>query len=316
MLSFAISHSNCWPLPSQHNEKDAFLLDRYSVSCTLTCYLLIFITLTLPHIDLSCARDMQLFKKEETTKLTSREPLFVYAPTFSLKDPTEIPSAPTDDKPPSTPSTSTYRDSTLASLGKMRFRPLPGTNDEGEAIARLWSAAKPCCLHGEQASKLSLLQGTLARPEEGLGSPIMLHIATHGFFYSPDKQVQITTEVKAAPPTDNPFPVPLHGGRRTDPMLCSGVALAGANTYLDDKVAPETIGDGILTSYEIAQLALHQTQLVVLSACDTGLGIAMAGEGVLVSIPSLKPFPHMYIRVCGKLSYLQVLESFLSACIR
>ena len=111
-------------------------------------------------IDLSCARDMQLFIKEDTTKLTPREPLFVYAPTFSLSDPTS-PSASIDDKAPSTPSTSTYRDSTLASLGKMRFRPLPGTKDEGEAIARLWSAAKPCCLHGEQASKLTLLQGTL-----------------------------------------------------------------------------------------------------------------------------------------------------------
>ena len=123
----------------------------------------------------------------------------------------------------------------------------------------------------------------------------MLHIATHGFFYSPDKQIQTTIEVKAALPTDSPFPVPLHGGRRTDPMLCSGVALAGANTYLDDKVASEQIGDGILMSYEIAQLALHQTQLVVLSACDTGLGIAMAGEGVLVYSPLYQVFPsHRY----------------------
>lgn len=67
-------------------------------------------------------------------------------------------------------------------------------------------------------------------------------------------------------------------------MQRSGVALAGAqatvNAWKDGRIPPET-EDGILTAEDVATLDLKTVWMVVLSACDTGLGEARAGEGVL-----------------------------------
>lgn len=63
-------------------------------------------------------------------------------------------------------------------------------------------------------------------------------------------------------------------------MLRSGLIMAGANPYwLKEKVA-QNEEDGILTSYEISQMDLSDTKLVVLSACETGLGVVNTVEGV------------------------------------
>lgn len=65
-----------------------------------------------------------------------------------------------------------------------------------------------------------------------------------------------------------------------DPMKRSGLILAGANHVWKGGERYEDVEDGILMASEIAQLDLHNTELVVLSACETGLGEIKGNEGV------------------------------------
>lgn len=91
-------------------------------------------------------------------------------------------------------------------------------------------------------------------------SPVILHVATHGFFI-PDSVATDSTK------------------NSLDPLFRSGLALAGANRMWNSTV-PMGAEDGILTAYEVANLDLSQTRLVVLSACETALGDLRGPEGV------------------------------------
>jgi CHAT domain-containing protein len=101
-------------------------------------------------------------------------------------------------------------------------------------------------------------------------SPPVLHIATHGFFWT----------IKNNP--GNNFAM------QQDPMFRSGLVLAGRNNIANNKITIEDKEDGILTSYEIAQLDLSNTGLVVLSACETALGDLEGNEGVIGLQSALK----------------------------
>jgi CHAT domain-containing protein len=98
-------------------------------------------------------------------------------------------------------------------------------------------------------------------------SPRILHIATHGFFL-PDRLPSRGGETLATHPLE------------TNPLLRSGLALAGANAWLDGAALPEEADDGLLTAEDVTGMNLAGTELVVLSACDTGLGEYRSGEGV------------------------------------
>ena len=125
-------------------------------------------------------------------------------------------------------------------------------------------------------------------------SPRILHIATHGYFFADPDQANsaksgvahdsATSErtAKAASPkpkvafeTNEPvFKISDH------PMLRSGLIMAGGNAAWQGQQTLEGREDGILTAYEISQMNLSNTELVVLSACETGLGEIQGNEGV------------------------------------
>ena len=100
----------------------------------------------------------------------------------------------------------------------------------------------------------------------------LLHIATHAFYW-PEKEV-VTTD------KDFLFMPNMPQRYKEDKaMTRSGLILAGANNALRGMKLPEDVNDGILTAKEIAQLDLRGLDLVVLSACQTGLG-EVTGDGV------------------------------------
>ena len=113
-------------------------------------------------------------------------------------------------------------------------------------------------------------------------SPKMLHIATHGFFLE-DQEHDLDDEFRFSNLTkaDDTILSRWHAAHKLEnPMLRSGLALAGANTWLKGGDPPAEAEDGILTAEDVTGMDLNGTELVVLSACETGLGEVKIGEGV------------------------------------
>jgi CHAT domain-containing protein len=153
----------------------------------------------------------------------------------------------------------------------LRFRSLPGFAREAQVVGKL--------LGDQPGWKLE----TLARgeaTEEALtqvARPRLLYCITHGFFLqdvdrSPAKLG--LRELEMAGPVRRRLP-----NFGEDPRLRSGLALAGANQWQERSA--KGLSDGLLTALEVEQLDLWGTELVVLSACETGLGQVQVGEGVL-----------------------------------
>ncbi|WP_235489667.1 CHAT domain-containing protein, partial [Frankia sp. AvcI1] len=167
--------------------------------------------------------------------------------------------------------------------GTPYFPALPSTRSEGQAIADLLAVAP---LLGTDA-----LKGFVA----DVRSPLVLHLATHGLFLpeptSADTSHYETFYVLDVPgegvfPLAGEFPaaaetpagLPATG---TDPLLRSALALAGINTWLSGGATPPSAIDGMLTADDVCALDLRHTRLVVLSACETGLGANRREEGVV-----------------------------------
>jgi CHAT domain-containing protein len=143
----------------------------------------------------------------------------------------------------------------------MSFAPLEDTKGEGESIARMLSAKSisTVTLTDSKATKAEIL---------GADDANLVHIATHGF-YLPDKEASSLSAADLGLDSDDSRNMLLE--QKSNPMYRSGLALAGAN---DDQKS------GVLYASEIAGLDLSRTRLVVLSACDTGVGDLESGDGV------------------------------------
>lgn len=134
---------------------------------------------------------------------------------------------------------------------------LPGTKKEVELIDSLYS-------ENDRVRDTYFLNDALEGTVKAVKSPNILHIATHGFFLELDPDEQ----------SDDKYV--------QNPLLRSGLILAGANNFISTgEIVSEANGDdGILTAYEAMNMDLDKTDVVVLSACETGLGEIKNGEGV------------------------------------
>lgn len=207
---------------------------------------------------LSAGRDFLRFALTTTREPTA--PLVAADPDFNLGMPSEIPTSNVADV--------VTRHSRDLSDANQHFTRLPGTHQEGEHVAAL--------LKVEPLLDKDVLESRI----KACRSPHILHIATHGFFL-PDQKRDSSKNQLGGVPWDSFVDSNLsHLAELENPLLRSGLALAGANTWLEGKPLPPEAEDGILTAEDITSMDLLDTDLVVLSACETGLGEVHVGEGV------------------------------------
>lgn len=148
---------------------------------------------------------------------------------------------------------------------------LPGTLQEVKRISSIVTAldwkTELYINHTATEDHLKMLSGSNA--------PVILHIATHGYYYpevqEDHERSRMITEGK------NIFQLSKH------PLMRSGILLSGANQKWKGQSEEDSpdIEDGIVTALDIANLDFNRTELVVLSACETGLGDVVSGEGVM-----------------------------------
>ena len=206
---------------------------------------------------LSTGRDLLRFTSK--TSRSFEAPVVLADPDFDLDAEGTISLAP-EEQPPSHHSRDLNR-------SVLRFNRLTGARQEGEQVGDQLKV-KP--LLAEAA-----LEGTLKR----LRSPCILHLATHGFFL-PAQPRNPNTDLLNNNYSEGRLGGRLFGQRLENPLLRSGLALAGANSWLKGKTLRPEAEDGLLTAEDVTGLDLLDTELVVLSACDTGLGDVQVGEGV------------------------------------
>ena len=199
------------------------------------------------------------------------------------------------------------RSAEITEFSKLQLAPLPGTKIEAESVKAVASSAQwnTEIYEGERASKEKVTQAK---------APAVLHLATHGFFLGAEPEA---TSKAASPGASSkqtggmlaslrsifgssPGNAQAERGmqvvaaasgsesssnfiRAMNPMRQSGLALAGGQSTLEAWAKgrfPDTRNDGILTAEEVAALDLDGTWLVTLSACETGVGKVVSGEGV------------------------------------
>lgn len=139
---------------------------------------------------------------------------------------------------------------------------LPGTKVEIDGVAKVLKTS------GYQVIQVMAKDAT-EKNIKSLKAPSLVHIATHGYFLQ-----------DAGEGEGSVFGVNAESASR-NPLLRSGLILAGAGKSITGGGSDITSNDnGILTAYEAMNLDLEGTNLVILSACETGLGDIKSGEGV------------------------------------
>jgi CHAT domain-containing protein/tetratricopeptide (TPR) repeat protein len=233
---------NLIPFAALVDERGRYAVERYSISY------------------LTSGRDLLRLQVKRESK---DGPLVVAGPDFGRRSQVVASPLKIDQLEPS--EVESKEESTRSVITDIYFQPLPGAAEEGEELRELLPGAT--LLTKRQATKAALGQ---------MRSPRLLHIATHGFFLE-DQEMASTGRRGYLLLSDDPErlinEVEQSSRRIENPLLRSGLVLAGANEQKEED-------NGILTALEVTGLNLWGTRLVVLSACDTGVGEVKNGDGV------------------------------------
>jgi antitoxin component YwqK of YwqJK toxin-antitoxin module/CHAT domain-containing protein len=146
-------------------------------------------------------------------------------------------------------------------LERFGFSELPGTKTETEEITKILEK-------NNWLTNLYLSDRALEEELKSVANPSVLHIATHGFFLDDVQKAEGSLELGVRSEVS-----------RENPLLRSGLLLTGAAQTARGEIN-SGIENGIFTAYEAMNLNLQKTELVVLSACETGRGEVKNGEGV------------------------------------
>nr|WP_319494089.1 CHAT domain-containing protein [uncultured Desulfobacter sp.] len=213
------------------------------------------------------ARDVINFNDTATAKSL---PLIIADPDFDLCLSPEAPQTPSracrshsEDGPRFTECIRTFFDDEWPG-----FPRLEGAREEGRHVQELLGP-KAVLWEGDQALKSKLLR---------ICSPQILHLATHGFVFQGNRSFKKNNKGPWFGQFTNPE-LEVSGSLDT-PLLRSGLLLAGVNSFFCSHAQDPGIDDGILTAVDISSMDMVGTDLVVLSACSTGLGEVKPGEGV------------------------------------
>ncbi|MFY9609829.1 MAG: CHAT domain-containing tetratricopeptide repeat protein [Blastocatellia bacterium] len=205
---------------------------------------------------LTTGRDLlrlQLARASRAAALVMGDPL------YDMRAPREQPPVARQAKDPTKQDSANRRSINFAGL---TYPPLPGTGQEARALQTLLPGAR--LLLQQEATEAALKQ---------VRAPRILHIATHGFFL-PDQTANDNADTRALS-HEQGVERAAETKEQENPLLRSGIVLAGVNQQQSG--AGE---DGVVTALEASGLDLWGTQLVVLSACETGLGEVRNGQGV------------------------------------
>jgi CHAT domain-containing protein len=159
-------------------------------------------------------------------------------------------------------------ETTLRSLptgpGEIRYASLPGTAAEIEAVHRLFERS----IKDSQVAELRKDQASVAAFRKQAAGRRYIHLATHGFFSPAGLRSALAENAAGATSFGE-----VKDAVGWNPGVQSGLVFSGAN-------ATKSGAAGVLTALEVAELDLRAADMVVLSACETGLGEVAGGEGV------------------------------------
>jgi hypothetical protein len=138
---------------------------------------------------------------------------------------------------------------------------LPGSKIEGNSIKSIFESLNKRQIKIQMFENGEGDESIFRKLVTSNREPKILHLSTHGFFFE-----KLINNISTA--------------NINNPSLRSGLILSGGNIGWKNFDINKLYDDGVLTSYEISKLKFNNIKLVVLSACDTGLGDVQSDEGV------------------------------------